>query len=113
GGLALSLHGLMQARAQRALAEQRSGQLERVAAFQQSLLEEIDVEGMGLRLGQDLRQQVARSAPQMAGAAEQVLARVSTADLARSLMETSRVARARPADDRDLPGPPGPAAGPP
>ncbi|WP_298580129.1 serine/threonine-protein kinase [uncultured Luteimonas sp.] len=110
GGLALSLHGLMQARAQRALAEQRSGQLERVAAFQQSLLEEIDVEGMGLRLGQDLRQQVARSAPQMAGAAEQVLARVSTADLARSLMETSVLARAEQAIDRDFADQPGLAA---
>src|SRR5690606_3465529 len=43
GGLALSLHGLMQARAQRAIAEQRSEQLERVAAFQQSMLEEIDI----------------------------------------------------------------------
>lgn len=102
GGLALSLHGLTQARAQRALAEQRSEQLERVAAFQQSMLEEIDVEGMGLRLGQELRQQVARSAPQMAESLEQVLAKVSTADLARSLMETGVLARAEQAIERDF-----------
>jgi len=109
-GLALSLHGLMQARAQRALAEQRSGQLERVAAFQQSMLEEIDVEGMGLRLGQELREQVARSAPQMSGAVEQVLAKVSTADLARSLMETSVLVRAEQAIERDFADQPGLAA---
>ena len=102
GGLGLSLHGLMQARAQRALAEQRSGQLERVAAFQQSLLEEIDVEGMGVRLGQEFRQQVARNAPQLEHPAEQMLARVSMADLARSLMETSVLARAEQAIERDF-----------
>ncbi|MGJ4730044.1 protein kinase domain-containing protein [Luteimonas sp. SDU101] len=102
GGLALSLHGMMEARAQRALAEQRSGQLERVAAFQQSMLEEIDVEGMGLRLGQGLRQQVVRRAPQMAGSMEQLLAKVSTADLARSLMETGVLVRAEQAIERDF-----------
>src|SRR5690606_37460212 len=102
GGLALSLHGLMQARAQRAIAEQRSEQLERVAAFQQSMLEEIDIEAMGLRLGEDLRQQVARSAPGMAGQLEQVLGKVSTAEAARSLMEASVLARAEEAIARDF-----------
>lgn len=102
GGLALSLHGLMQARAQRAIAEQRSEQLERVAAFQQSMLEEIDIEAMGLRLGEDLRQQVARSAPGMAGQLEQVLGKVSTAEAARSLMEASVLARVEEAIARDF-----------
>jgi tetratricopeptide (TPR) repeat protein len=110
GGLALSLHGLMQARAQRAIAEQRSEQLERVAAFQQSMLEEIDIEAMGLRLGEDLREQVARSAPGMASQLEQVLGKVSTADLARSLMEASVLARAEDAIARDFADQPGLAA---
>lgn len=102
GGLALSLHGLMQARTQRAIAEQRSAQLERVATFQQSMLEEIDVEAMGLRLGQELRAQVGRSAPEMAERLEQVLAKVSAADLARSLMDTGVLARAEDAIERDF-----------
>ena len=110
GGLAMSLHGLLQARAQRTLAEQRSAQLERVAAFQQSMLEEIDVEAMGLRLGQELRAQVARSAPEMTGQMEQVLTKVSTADLARSLMETGVLARAEDAIGRDFADQPAVAA---
>src|SRR3546814_10143004 len=44
GGLAMSLYGLQQARAQRMIAEQRSAELEKVAAFQQSMLEGIDIE---------------------------------------------------------------------
>ena len=58
GGLALSIYGLLQARAQRAIAEQRSMQLERVAAFQQSMLQGIDIEAMGIGMASDLRHQL-------------------------------------------------------
>src|SRR3546814_20395429 len=42
GGLAMSPYGLQPARAQRLIAEQRSAELEKVAAFQQSMREGID-----------------------------------------------------------------------
>ena len=102
GGLALSVHGLLQARAQRAIAEQRSAELERVAAFQQSMLEDIDVEGMGLGLAAGLREQVARAAPDSAAALEQALAHASTADLARALVERDILGRAEEAIERDF-----------
>src|SRR5690606_11830984 len=63
GGCALSVYGLLQARAQRAIAEQRSAELEKVAAFQQSMLEGIDIEAMGLGMATELREQVAAAAP--------------------------------------------------
>ena len=109
-GLALSLHGLMQARAQRAIAEQRSAQLEKMAAFQQSMLEAIDLEAMGLELGEGLREQVGRAAPDLAPGLDAVLSKVSTAELARSLMETQVLARAEAAIARDFAGQPALAA---
>ena len=102
GGLALSVHGLLQARAQRAIAEQRSAELERVAAFQQSMLEDIDIEGMGLGLAAGLREQVARAAPESAAALEQALAHASTADLARALVERDILGPAEEAIERDF-----------
>ena len=63
GGLGLSLYGLQQARTQRALAEARSAELEKVAAFQQSMLEGIDIETMGVGLAEGLAAQVAERDP--------------------------------------------------
>src|SRR3546814_13825563 len=60
GGLAMSLYGLQQARAQRVIAEQRSAELEKVAAFQQSMLEGIDIEAMGSGMAEGLREQAAK-----------------------------------------------------
>src|SRR3546814_3935734 len=60
GGLAMSLYGLQQARAQRVIAEQRSAELEKVAAFQQSMLEGIDIEAMGIGMAEGLREQAAK-----------------------------------------------------
>ena len=102
GGLVLSLHGLMQAREQRAIAEQRSGELEKVAAFQQSMLENIDIQGMGLGLSAGLREQLSRSDPALLPALEQVLASASTTDLARSLIERDVLDRAEAAIARDF-----------
>jgi eukaryotic-like serine/threonine-protein kinase len=102
GGLAMSVHGLLQARAQRAIAEQRSAELEKVAAFQQSMLENIDVERMGLGLAEGLRTQVARADPAMAPALEALLARTSPTDLARSLIEDNLLARAEEAIVREF-----------
>src|SRR3546814_8387715 len=80
GGLAMSLYGLQQARAQRMIAEQRSADLEKVAAFQQSMLEGIDIEAMGMGMAEGLRGQAAKATPDAADAVEEALAPASTAD---------------------------------
>lgn len=110
GGLALSVYGLLQARTQRALAEQRSAQLEKVAAFQQSMLEGIDIESMGAGIAGDLRDQVGRQAPGDAPAFDRGLAHASTPDLARSVIDRSILANAERAIGRDFVGDPGLAA---
>lgn len=102
GGLALSVYGLLQARAQRAIAEQRNVQLEKVAAFQQSMLEGIDIESMGAGIASDLRAQVARQARDQAAAFERGLAHASTPDLARAMIDRSILENAERAIGRDF-----------
>ncbi len=102
GGLAMSLHGLQQARAQRAIAEQRSDELEKVAAFQQSMLENIDIQAMGLGLADGLREQVSRSDPGLLPQLEAVLAKSSATDLARGIVERDVLDRAEEAVARDF-----------
>jgi non-specific serine/threonine protein kinase/serine/threonine-protein kinase len=101
-GLGLSLYGLQQAREQRALAELRSGELERVVAFQQSMLRGIDIEAMGVGLAGGLREQWRKAAPEQATAYEGLLARSSPADLARSLIDRNILASALAAIERDF-----------
>lgn len=101
-GLAASLYSLGQAREQRELAEQRSADLERVAAFQQSMLEDIDVEAMGQGIASGLRDQVAKAAPDALPAFEQTLAVASPPDLARGLVDREILASALQAIDRDF-----------
>ncbi len=110
GGLGLSLYGLQQARAQRAIAEQRSAQLEKVAAFQQSMLQGIDIEAMGIGMADGLRGQVAKSAPGDVPALERALAHASTADIARGLIDRNILAGAEAAIGRDFGREPGLAA---
>ncbi len=105
-GLALSLYGLQQAREQRALAETRSAELERVVAFQQAMLEGVDIEGMGIGLAEALRRQVDQADPALRPALESVLARTSTPDIARGLVDRHVLAgalRALEADFGDQP----------
>ncbi len=101
-GLGLSLYGLQQAREQRALAELRSAELERVVAFQQSMLRGIDIEAMGVGLAGGLREQWSKSAPEQASVYEGLLARSSPTDLARSLIDRNILASALAAIDRDF-----------
>ena len=102
GGLALSVYGLLQARAQSTIAEQRSVQLEKVAAFQQSMLQEIDIEAMGIGLADGLRGQLASADPEDAQALDRGLAQASTADVARGLIDHQILANAERAIDRDF-----------
>lgn len=102
GGLAVSVYGLMQARAQRTIAEQRSAELEKVAAFQQSMLEGIDIEAMGGGLAGGMRDQIAAADPSVRASLEQLLAGINTADLARGMIDRDLLASAEAAIDRDF-----------
>ena len=101
-GLAASLYGLQQAREQRALAERRSAELERVAAFQQAMLEGVDVEAMGVELSTGLREQLLRDDPSRAAAVDALLAAASPPDLARRLLGNQVLAGAETALARDF-----------
>ncbi len=102
GGLALSLYGLRQAHEQRELAERRSRELERMAGFQQSMLEGIDIEAMGNGLAQGLRGQIAERDPAVRAALETALAEVSAADVARGMIDRELLANAEAALARDF-----------
>jgi non-specific serine/threonine protein kinase/serine/threonine-protein kinase len=97
-GIVLSLWALMQAREQRALADGRSAELGQVVAFQQRMLEDLDLEAMGATLQRSLMQRhsTALSADGLEAEVleaatrgfEQSLARAGTADAARELLNT-------------------------
>ena len=110
GGLAVSLYGLMQARQQRAIAELRSVELEKMAGFQQSMLEDIDIEAMGSGLASGLRGQIAEGDPASRASLEPLLAEVNTADLARGMIDRELLANAETAITRDFAGQPALAA---
>jgi non-specific serine/threonine protein kinase/serine/threonine-protein kinase len=110
GGLGLSLYGLQQARTQKAVAEARSAELEKVAAFQQSMLEDIDIETMGVGLSEGLYRQVASVDPSAAEGFGSTLAKTSTVDLARSLVDRQLLANAEEAIARDFADQPAVAA---
>src|SRR3546814_59651 len=106
----MSLYGLQQARAQRMIAEQRSAELEKVAAFQQSMLEGIDIEAMGMGMAEGLRGQAANGTPAAKDAVEETLSHASTADIARDLIDHNILAGAEQAIARDFAAEPGLAA---
>jgi len=102
GGLALSLHGLMQAREQRRVAEQRSGELKKVVDFQQSMLESLDMQVLGARMGEELERQVGGAAPDKGDDFRVLLARADTTDIARGLVDYGLLSGAEAALDRDF-----------
>ncbi|KAF1721289.1 serine/threonine-protein kinase [Pseudoxanthomonas wuyuanensis] len=102
GGLTMSLYGLSQARMQRAVAEQRSDELEKVVAFQQSMLESLDMQTMGVRLAEALNRQAASLDPLASEGFGALLARADTTDLARELVDHSLLSSAEAAIERDF-----------
>lgn len=102
GGLTLSVYGFMQARTQRAVAEKRSAELEKVVAFQQSMLEGIEIEAMGIGMADGLRKQIANADPSASETFDLTLARASTADLARDLIDRHLLASAEAAIGREF-----------
>ncbi len=101
-GLILSVYGLMQARTQRAIVEQRSDELEKVAAFQQSMLQGIDIEAMGINMADGLRDQLSDAPAADRDALALALARASTSDIARSVIDRNMLAAAESAIARDF-----------
>lgn len=104
GGLGLSLYGLQQARTQRALAEARSADLAQVAAFQQSMLESVDVAamGQGMAAGQLAQLQAAGLDADAMTAFGRAAARVSWTDIARETLQAQVLERALAAIARDF-----------
>jgi tetratricopeptide (TPR) repeat protein len=112
GGLGASLYGFWQADQQRRIAEQRTEELGRVAAFQQAMLEDIDLPAMGARLARLQRDQLeralARSEPDAAARAaaladfERALAATSPSETARQLIGEDVLSRAAAAVERDF-----------
>lgn len=109
-GLGMSLYGLQQAQAQRAIAEQRSIELGKVAAFQQSMLEGIDIEAMGVGMADGLRRQVAKAAPEASPGLDRALGHASPADIARNLIDRDILSAAETAIADDFKREPGLAA---
>lgn len=102
GGLGLSLYGLLEAREQQAVAERRSVELGKVAAFQQSMLEGIDIEAMGIGMADGLRRQIANVEPAGSAMFDETLAQASTADLARDLIDRNLLTGAEAAIEQDF-----------
>lgn len=91
-GIGLLVYGLLEARAQRALAEQRQQALEEVTAFQSEMLEEIDVEAMGARLMRLQRERLAADDPAQAQAFEQLAVGINATEIARQLIDDTLLA---------------------
>jgi tetratricopeptide (TPR) repeat protein len=112
GGLGASLYGFWQADQQRRIAEQRTAELGQVAAFQQAMLEDIDLPAMGARLASLQRDQLeralARSEPDPAARAaaladfERALVATSPSETARQLIGEDVLTRALAAIERDF-----------
>jgi serine/threonine-protein kinase len=109
GALFASLYALEQARTQQRLAELRQHEMERSVAFQQSMLESVDIDAMGKVLIEALRKRTranlladgqanADIPPQVANAAKELLRRavngVSAADIARDALDAQVVSHA-------------------
>ncbi len=111
-GLAVALYGFWQADQQRRIAEQRTGELAQVSAFQQSMLEDIDLQVMGQRLKDSqlaqLSRALQRSEPDPAQRAlleagfRAALANTNPTDTARSLIGEDVLGRALPVIARDF-----------
>ena len=90
-GLGVSLYELAQARAQERLATSRQRELERAVAFEQSMLEGVDIDAMGHGLADGERRQLGDRAATISG--------VGFSDLARESLDVHVVSHALDAID--------------
>jgi non-specific serine/threonine protein kinase/serine/threonine-protein kinase len=104
-GTALLLLGLIEAREQRQVAEQRQAELERVSRFQSAMLEGIDIEAMGAAMRRLQREAItggAAEATDLLADLDRIEARWSAPDVARQLVDSQLLSRALVAVDRDF-----------
>ena len=112
GGLGMALYGLQQAREQRALAEARARETAELAAFQQRMLRDVDLAGMGEQILSLAREQAARTPGFRAMPADgqatalRLLDLLDGIDLARSVLDSQLLARAEAVIERDFSGRP-------
>ncbi|TVQ30066.1 MAG: serine/threonine protein kinase [Wenzhouxiangella sp.] len=111
-GLTAATLGMLEAQRQYQIAEQRQQELEQVSRFQQSMLENVDAQAMGIGLIDGLREQfadgLARQIQPSATTADldRVISLVSGTELARQMLDQHLLARAREAIERDFEGRP-------
>lgn len=109
-GLAAATLGMLEARHQQQIAETRSLELEQVAAFQQSMLEDINSTVMGFGMIEILREQVAEGLERAGGsdtaaalaAFETQLAHANAGDLAREVVDEYILDRAVSSIEREF-----------
>ena len=108
GGLLASVLALREARQQQALAEQRGRELQRLADFQQSMLESVDIDAMGHALTDTQQRRVLelldRQAPDLPLQIrlQQAFAQVGAPSIARDALEQHVVSHALARLDRDF-----------
>ncbi len=104
-GATMLVLGLVEAREQRALAERRQAELERVAQFQGAMLEGIDIEAMGaglLRLQREALTAPAEADPGLLVEFERISRSLNAADVARKLLDGQLLGRAGEAVEREF-----------
>lgn len=112
-GLTAATLGMLEAQRQFQIAEQRQQELEQVVGFQQSMLEGVDPQAMGIGLIDGLREQYADSIARRPASApslpdlELVVSQISGTELARRMLDQHLLTEARESIERDFEGQPG------
>lgn len=91
-GLASSLHSLGQVRAQQRLVVMRQHELERAVAFEQSVLQSVDIDAMGYAMASAQLRQLAKLPATLRSSA--ALARINFSDVARATLDVHVVSHA-------------------
>ena len=108
GGLLAAMWSLREARQQQALAEQRGHDLQRLADFQQAMLESVDIDAMGHAMTDTQQRQVLEVLqrqvpdPKLGERLRQAFAQVGAPSIARDALEQQVVSHALARLDRDF-----------
>jgi len=106
GGVAGTTWGLVEAVAARAETERKASELEAVLAFQQSMIEQVDVETMGRDIGEALRHEGEHAEDVPADALDRALAGMNLTNVAREIVDRNILDRAAASIEKDFAGEP-------
>lgn len=112
-GLTAATLGMLEAQRQFEIAEQRQQELSQVVGFQQSMLEGVDPQVMGIGLIAGLREQYETSISRRPDSApplpelELIISQISGTELARRMLDRHLLSQARETIDQDFEGQPG------